>query len=142
MARLSKFSPKVSIAGNVTSKFSASRRVSGKSTPAICVMYQDRNNYVVFKLKLNGSGGGAKGNRWRVLLYRSATNRYSFRLVNPAGDILVTITKSDGMASLANAVNANATVNRIVDMQIIGTIGTETNFGSSITDYCKFSGGS
>ncbi len=59
-----------------------------------------------------------------------------------AGDILVTITKSDGMASLATAVNANATVNRIVDMQVIGTIGTETDFSSSITDYCKFSGGS
>jgi hypothetical protein len=105
-------------------------------------MYQDRSNYVVFKLKQNGRAGGSAGNRWKVLLYRSATNRYSFRLVNPAGDVLVTITKSDGMASLATAVNANATVNRIVDMQVIGTIGTETDFASSITDYCKFSGGS
>ena len=142
MARLSKFSPRVSVPGNVSSKFSASRRQGSRSTPAICVMYQDRNNYVVFKLKQNGKAGGAIGNRWRVLLYRSATNRYSFRLVNPDGDILVTITKSDGMASLATTVNANATVNRIVDMYIVGTIGTETDFSSSLTDYCKFSGGS
>ena len=128
--------------GAVASKFSASRRGGDGSTPAVCVMYQDRTNYVVFKLKQNGRAGGSAGNRWKVLLYRSATNRYSFRLVNPAGTILATITKSDGMASLATAVNANANVNRIVDMQVIGTIGTETNFGSSITDYCRFKGGS
>ncbi len=142
MARLSKFSPRVSIPGNISSKFSASRRRGSRSTPAVCVMYQDRTNYVVFKLKQNGIAGGSVGNRWKVLLYRSATNRYSFRLVNPAGDILVTITKSDGMASLATAVNANASVNRIVDMAVVGTIGETTDFASSITDYCKFSGGS
>ena len=142
MVRLSKFSPGVAMPGSVASKFSASKRGRGISTPAVCVMYQDRNNYVVFELKLNGIAGGAVGNRWKVLLYRSATNRYSFRLVNPAGNILVTITSSTGVAALETSVNANATVNRIVDMQVIGTIGTTTDFSSSITDYCKFSGGS
>ena len=139
MVRVRKFGPKTSISGP---RRMPVRTQGSRSTPAICVMYQDKSNYVVFKLKQNGRAGGSAGNRWKVLLYRSATNRYSFRLVNPAGTVLVTITKSDGMASLATAVNANATVNRIVDMTIVGTIGTETNFGSSITDYCKFSGGS
>lgn len=141
MAKLSRFGP-ASVGAVTPSRGEMGRGSGGRSTPAICVMYQDRNNYVVFKLKENGKAGGAVGNRWKVLLYRSATNRYSFRLVNPAGDILVTITKSDGMASLATAVNANATVNRIVDMTIVGTIGTTTDFSSSLTDYCKFRGGS
>ena len=141
MVRVRRFGPR-SVGATTPSRGDVGRGRSARSTPAVCVMYQDRTNYVVFKLKQNGRAGGSAGNRWKVLLYRSATNRYSFRLVNPAGTILVTITKSDGMASLAAAVNANANVNRIVDMSVIGTIGTETNFGSSITDYCKFSGGS
>jgi hypothetical protein len=105
-------------------------------------MYQDRNNYVVFKLKQNSLAGGFAGNLWKVLLYRSATNRFSFRLVNPDGTILKTITKSDGAASLMAAVNADTTVNPYVTMRIIGTIGSTTDFASSITDYCRFTGGS
>ena len=141
MVRLRRFGPH-SVGAVTPSRGDMGRGRSARSTPAVCVMYQDRSNYVVFKLKSNGSAGGAAGNRWKVLLYRSATNRYSFRLVNPDGDILVTITSSTGMAALETSVNSNATVNRIVNMQVIGTIGATTDFSSSITDYCKFSGGS
>ena len=141
MVRVRRFGPR-SVGAVTPSRGDIGRGRSSRSTPAVCVMYQDRDNYVVFKLKQNGRAGGSAGNRWKVLLYRSATNRYSFRLVNPDGTILVTITKSDGMVSLATAVNANASVNRIVDMTIVGTIGETTDFASSITDYCKFNGGS
>ena len=141
MVQVRRFGP-AGVGAATPSRGGVGRGRGSRSTPAICVMYQDRTNYVVFKLKQNGIAGGSAGNRWKVLLYRSANNRFSFRLVDPKGTILVTITKSDGMASLATAVNANANVNRIVDMTVVGTIGATTDFGSSITDYCKFSGGS
>jgi hypothetical protein len=142
MARLSKFSPQVSVGGAIASKFSTSRGQKDRSTPAVCVMYEDRSNFVVFKLKQNSVAGGSAGNRWRVLLFKSSSGRFSFRLVNPKGDILVTITRTGGMANLMSAVNANATVNPFVTMAIVGTIDNDTVFSSSLTDYCKFSGGS
>ena len=119
-----------------------SRGSRSKSSPAICVMYEDRTNFVVFKLNSNSRAGGAAGNQWRVLLYKVSSGRFSFRLVNPKGDILVTITRTGGMANLMGAVNGNATVNRLVNMEIVGAIDNGTTFASSITDYCKFSGGS
>ncbi len=77
-----------------------------------------------------------------VLLYKVSSGRFSFRLVNPAGDILVTITRTGGVANLMSAVNTNATVGNIVNMRITGTIDDDTTFASSITDYCHFNGGS
>tara|TARA_R110002110_G_scaffold355838_1_gene565490 strand:- start:865 stop:1293 length:429 start_codon:yes stop_codon:yes gene_type:complete len=142
MARLSKFSPKVSIGGAVTSKFSASRRKGSRSTPGVCVMYEDISNFVVFKLKQNSRAGGSAGNRWQVLLYKVSSGRFSFRLINPDGDILITLTRTGGMANLMSAVNSNATVSPYITMSIIGAIDNGTAFASSITDYCRFSGGS
>ena len=110
------------------------------STDAICTFFEDKTNFVVFKLQ--GRAGGAVGNAWKVLLYKVSSGRFSFRLVNPAGDILVTITRTGGVANLMSAVNANATVNRLVTMRIVGTIDDDTAFSSSITDYCGFKGGS
>tara|TARA_R110001583_G_scaffold4340_3_gene25135 strand:- start:736 stop:1053 length:318 start_codon:yes stop_codon:yes gene_type:complete len=105
-------------------------------------MYEDRDNFVVFRLRGTGVASGSKGNLWRVLLYKVSSGRFSFRLLNPAGTILVTLTRTGGMANLMAAVNANATVKDIVNMQVIGTIDNATAFASSITDYCKFNGGS
>tara|TARA_A100000172_G_scaffold76237_2_gene59575 strand:- start:670 stop:1089 length:420 start_codon:yes stop_codon:yes gene_type:complete len=113
-----------------------------RSTNATCVMYEDRTNYVVFRLRGNSLASGARGNLWRVLLYKVSSGRFSFRLLNPKGTILVTITRTGGVANLMAAVNSNATVKGIVNMQIIGTIDDDTTFASSITDYCKFNGGS
>jgi len=115
---------------------------SSRSTNATCVMYEDRSNYVVFRLRGNGIASGSRGNLWRVLLYKVSSGRFSFRLVNPKGAILVTLTRTGGMANLMAAVNANATVSGIINMQIVGTIDDGTVFASSITDYCKFNGGS
>tara|TARA_R100001377_G_C3129026_1_gene88643 strand:+ start:123 stop:551 length:429 start_codon:yes stop_codon:yes gene_type:complete len=142
MARLSKFSPKVSFGGAISSKYSASRRNRRRSTPATCVLYEDRSNFVVFKLKQNSVAGGSAGNRWQVLLYKVSSGRFSFRLIDPTGAILVTLTRTGGMANLMSAVNANATVSPYVTMSIIGAIDNGTAFASSITDYCRFSGGS
>tara|TARA_R110000796_G_scaffold252381_1_gene386410 strand:- start:106 stop:423 length:318 start_codon:yes stop_codon:yes gene_type:complete len=105
-------------------------------------MYEDRTNFVLFKLNQNSRAGGAAGNLWKVLLYKVSSGRFSFRLVNTKGNILVTLTRTGGMANLMAAVNANATVNRLVNMEIVGAIDNGTTFASSITDYCKFSGGS
>ena len=128
--------------GSVASRFSASRSRASRSTPATCVMYESRTKYVIFKLKQNSRAGGAAGNRWKVLLYRSATNRFSVRLVDPEGTILATVTSSTGAAACATAVNANAAISPFMTMQIVGTISSDADFSSSITDYCKFSGGS
>ena len=142
MARLSKVSPKASIGGAVTSKFSASRRKGSRSTPGVCVMYEDRSNFVVFKLKQNSRAGGSAGNRWQLLLYKVSSGRFSFRLIDPKGTILVTITRTGGMANLMGAINTNAVVSPHVTMSIIGEIDNATSFASSLTDYCRFIGGS
>jgi len=139
MVRIAKFGPKA-----VTSTYSFRGRGGGgsRSTNATCVMYEDRSNYVVFRLRGNSLASGSRGNLWKVLLYKVSSGRFSFRLINPKGSILVTITRTGGVANLMSAVNSNATVKDIVNMQIVGTIDDDTAFASSITDYCKFAGGS
>ena len=121
----------------VSSKGRSSRQPSTNGT---CVFYQDRNNYVVFRLA--GRARGFAGNRWAVLLYRSSSNRFSVRIKDAKGTVLATVTSSSGAAALATAVNANATLGPIVEMRVIGTIGATTDFSESLTDYCKFTGGS
>lgn len=139
MVRLRPLGPKGSLSGPLVSRSNAYK---SRSSPAICVMYEDRTNFVLFKLNQNSRAGGAAGNLWKVLLYKVSSGRFSFRLVNTKGNILVTLTRTGGMANLMAAVNANATVNRLVNMEIVGAIDNGTTFASSITDYCKFSGGS
>jgi|TARA_A100000172_G_scaffold42715_1_gene26177 hypothetical protein len=139
MARLKQFGPK-----GVGVALPSRSRTGGisRSTNAVCVMYEDRSNYVVFRLRGNGVTGGAAGNRWKVLLYKVSSGRFAFRLINPKNEVLVTITRTGGVSNLMAGVNANATVKRLVRMQIVGTIDDDTTFASSLTDYCKFSGGS
>ena len=139
MVKLSKFGPN-GVASPL--RFRGSRTGASRSTNATCVMYEDRSNYVVFRLRGSSEASGARGNLWKVLLYKVSSGRFSFRLLNPAGTILVTITRTGGVANLMSAVNGNATVKGIVNMQIIGTIDDDTTFASSITSYCKFNGGS
>ena len=139
MVKIAKFGPK---AVGTTYSFRGGRSGSSRSTNATCVMYEDRTNYVVFRLRGNGKASGSRGNRWKVLLYKVSSGRFAFRLVDPGGNILVTITRTGGVSNLMAAVNANATVSPIVNMQIIGTIADGTVFASSLTDYCKFNGGS
>tara|TARA_R110000765_G_C18920876_1_gene605879 strand:+ start:599 stop:1018 length:420 start_codon:yes stop_codon:yes gene_type:complete len=139
MVKIAKFGPK---AVATTYSFRGGRSGSSRSTNATCVMYEDRTNYVVFRLRGNGKASGSRGNRWKVLLYKVSSGRFAFRLVDPGGNILVTITRTGGVSNLMAAVNANATVSPIVNMQIIGTIADGTVFASSLTDYCKFNGGS
>ena len=137
--RIAKFGP-----GSVVTTY-AYRGKSGRSaqsTNAFCQMYQDRDNYVTFRLLTNGRAAGAVGNLWQVLLYKVSSGRFSFRLIDPKGAILVTLTRTGGLANLMAAVNSNATVSRIVNMRITGTIADGTVFAGSITDYCKFNGGS
>ena len=110
------------------------------STNGICIFYQDKSNYVVFKLK--GRAGGFVGNRWSVLLFRSATNRFSTRVRDQNGTILATLTASDGCAGLQTKVNTNANTSPIVQMTVVGTIDNDTDFSADLNDYCFFIGGS
>lgn len=137
--KISKFGPK-GVGSPLASRQHAGR--TSASTGATCVFYEDRSNFVTFQLRTFGKASGARGNKWMVLLYKVSSGRFSFRLVNPAGDILVTITRTGGVANLVSAVNTNATVGNIVNMRITGTIDDDTTFASSITDYCHFNGGS
>jgi hypothetical protein len=139
MVRIAKFGPRA-VASPL--RYRGGKAGLSRSTNATCVMYEDRENYVVFRLSGNSKASGFRGNRWRVLLYKVSSGRFSFRLVDPDGTILVTITRTGGVANLMAAVNSNATVGGIVSMSIIGTINDNTAFASSITDYCKFAGGS
>ena len=137
--RIAKFGPG-SIATTYAYRGKAGRGAT--STNAFCQMYQDRDNYVTFRLLTNGRAAGAVGNLWQVLLYKVSSGRFSFRLIDPKGAILVTLTRTGGLANLMAAVNSNATVSRIVNMRITGTIADGTVFAGSITDYCRFNGGS
>tara|TARA_R110000796_G_scaffold93354_1_gene197855 strand:- start:555 stop:971 length:417 start_codon:yes stop_codon:yes gene_type:complete len=137
--RIAKFGPG-SVATTYAYRGKAGR--SAQSTNAFCQMYQDRDNYVTFRLLTNGRAAGAVGNLWQVLLYKVSSGRFSFRLIDPKGAILVTLTRTGGVANLMAAVNSNATVSRIVNMRITGTIADGTVFAGSITDYCRFNGGS
>jgi len=139
MVKFTKFGPKG--VGTVLPSRSREGR-SSRSTNATCVFYQDRNNYVVFRCKGNSRAGGSIGNLWKVLLFRSATNRFSVRVTDAAGTLLATVTSSSGAAATATAVNANASLNPYITMQVIGTIANDTDFSSDINDYCKFTGGS
>ena len=121
---------------------SRARSSKGRTRPTngICIFYQDKSNYVVFKLK--GRAGGFVGNRWSVLLYRSATNRFSARVRDQNGTVLATLTASDGCAGLQTKVNSNANTAPIVQMTVVGTIANDTDFSADLNDYCFFDGGS
>jgi len=136
MVRISKFGPK----GVTTTIPSRSREAKSRSTNGTCVFYQDRNNYVIFRLK--GRAQGFAGNRWQVLLLRNSSDRFSIRIKDATGTILTTITNSGGMAALMTEVNSDAILSPIVRMQIVGTIGADTEFSSDIDDYFRFTGGS
>jgi len=139
MVKFTKFGPEG--IGIVLPSRSREGRAS-RSTNATCVFYQDRNNYVVFRLKGGSLASGSRGNRWQVLLYRSATDRFSVRLKNAPGTILATVTSSAGATGTATDVNADATIGPLVSMAVVGTIRSTTDFSSDINDYCRFTGGS
>ena len=139
MVRVRRFGPR-SVGATTPSRGTMGRGDSARSTNGTCIFYQDRNNYVVFKL--TGRAQGFAGNRWSVLLYRSATNRFSVRIKDSKGDILATVTSSSGAAACATAVNANATLGAVVKMSVYGTIDNDTDFSADLDDYCKFTGGS
>jgi len=142
MVKFTKFGPR-GIGAIMASRSRMGR--AGGSTNASCVFYQDRTNYVIFTLRGGSHGSiaeGFAGNLWKVLLYRSSVDRFSARVMDAAGTILTTVTDSGGMAALATAVNANATLSPIVQMRVVGTIGATTDFSADLTDYCRFSGGS
>lgn len=117
-----------------------SSRSRTPSTNGVCIFYQDKSNYVVFKLK--GRASGFVGARWSVLLFRSATNRFSTRVRDQNDTILVTLTASDGCAGLQTKVNTNANTSPIVQMTVVGTIDNDTDFSADLDDYCQFIGGS
>jgi hypothetical protein len=139
MARLGKFTPGVSIPVNVASRFSASRRRGNRSVPASCVFYKNRDNYIVFELIPRKC---RMQNRWQVLFYRSATNRFSIRVKDAGGNIIATITNSSGAAAAIAAMNSSSTIGPFCRGRIVGTIGSTDNFSSDINDYCRFTGGS
>jgi len=118
-----------------------SRILSKPRTNASLAFLVDRDNY--FLLQLGGTAGGAIGNRYKSILYKAGTNRYSFRLWTPAGVLLATLTVSDGMGSMPALIAANANTGSILTGRVIGTIGSDVTFspGIAIGDATSYNGG-
>ena len=120
------------------SKRATRRRASNASV----IFYEDRTNFCVFKLE--GGASGPRGNLYKMILYRSSTDRFSVRVWDPAGSVITTITDSGGMAALPAAIESDGTLGPLLKMSIRGTIGSGTDFSSgvAISDATSFRGGS
>tara|TARA_R110001583_G_scaffold73623_1_gene204744 strand:+ start:7734 stop:8153 length:420 start_codon:yes stop_codon:yes gene_type:complete len=118
------------------------RSTRQRASDASLIFYQDRTNLCYFKLE--GAASGPRGNAYKMILYRSSTNRFSIRLWDPAGTLLATVTVSGGMTNLPAAIESNGTIGPLLKMSIRGTIGSTQNFSSGIAigDATSFRGGS
>lgn len=124
-------------------RFASKGAARSKSSDASLTFYESKTKLCHFRLK--GSAQGVTGNAYKMILFRSGTNRFSFRLWNPAGSLLATITASGGAANLPALIASNGTVGPLVTMSIRGTISSGTNAFSSgvnIGDATNFRGGS
>jgi hypothetical protein len=117
--------------------------IRSKSSDASVTFYESKTKLCHFKLK--GAAQGVRGNAYKMILFRSGSNRFSFRLWDPAGTLLATVTASGGAANLPALIASNGTVGPLVTMSIRGTISAGTDAFSSgvnIGDARNFRGGS
>ena len=128
---------------NLAPRRSFSRRSTRqRASDASLFFYEDSSKYCYFKLE--GKAGGPRGNSYKMILYRSGTNRFSIRLWSPAGVLLATVTASGGMANLPALIESNGAIGDLITMSIRGTIGSGADFSSGIAigDATSFRGGS
>ena len=112
-----------------------------RGADASLIFYEDSSNYCQFQLE--GDASGPNGNAYKMILFNSGTNRYTFRLWSPAGVLLATVNATSGMAGMPALIEANGSVARLIRMRITGTIGASTTFssGMAIGNATSFTGG-
>jgi len=142
MVRLSKMGPGGMISpGRATNSLSKRGRTRS-GTNAGQVFYEDRSCYVVFQLK--GSARGSIGNRYKMILRMTATNKFRVRVWDQTDTLVGVVNSTTGMGDMAAAIAGNSDLSPIIDVAVTGTINETTQFsaGTGIGSATNFYGGS
>lgn len=107
------------------------------------VLREDSSNYCIFTLK--GVASGARGNRYKALLYNRnpGAGLFWFKIWDETDSVVGTTIQATTMVNMPAAIAANAATGSVVTMSIVGSIANSTAFASNanLADATAFRGG-
>jgi len=138
--RFAKFSPYARQLNYTRASSPKTRRT--RSSRASQVFYEDRTCYVSFRLK--GAAKGSIGNRYKMILRMTATNKFRVRVWDQTDTLVGVVNSTTGMGDMAAAIAGSADLSPILTVAVTGTINENTQFsaGTGIGSSTNFHGGS
>ena len=138
--RFAKFSP---FAGQLNYTRASSRSKAGRqrSSRAYQVFYESSSKVASFRLK--GVASGSIGNRYKMILRNTATDKFRLRVWDETDTLIGVVNSTEGMAGMQAAIESNADLAPIISVKVRGTISVNQQFsaGTGIGSATTFRGG-